>query len=594
MNTLVVLGGPDGERDISFLLEATRLLAASLDVDTTLATVARLSLPHPGSWCLVDLCEGDAIRRVAVVHPDPAHQALAEQLSEGWPPWRDNAPGCSSITRTTRTQIVFPVPDAMLVSTAGSPENLALLRDLGIGCFMTIPLVVGSEVLGAITYVSPDYDHPFSELEQLLAEDLAARCAIAIQNSRSLRRAERALAEAELSEERFSRTISIAAEAIISVDEGQRIVLFNEGAEHIFGYAKAEIIGQHLNLLLPLRARDVHGQHVAAFGRSPEVARRMGQRHQISGRRKNGEEFPAEASISKFDLGGERVYTVVLRDITEAENAKLGLEHLLGAVTQANHDRARLIRGVTHDVKNPLGAADGYAQLLEMELQGKLGDEQMAIVAGVRRGIRHALAIIADLLDVSRAESSGLSVRPERIDLAAVVSGAIEDHRGAAEAAGHTLVPMLSPTDEAEPVGVSADPARVREVLDNLVSNAIKYTPAPGRISISTAVVSDGHGPGPGGWVAAHVRDNGPGVPEDERERIFGEFHRLHANRDAIGHGVGLAISRRIARLMGGEITVGGTLGEGAVFSLWLPVETDATREGPVDADLSTMVGASR
>lgn len=126
--------------------------------------------------------------------------------------------------------------------------------------------------------------------------------------------------------------------------------------------------------------------------------------------------------------------------ISEAENAKLALEHLLGVVTEANHNRARLIRGVTHDVKNPLGAADGYAQLLEMELQGKLGDEQMAIVAGVRRSIRHALAIITDLLDVSRAESSGLSLRPERIDLAAIVSEAIEDHRGAAETAGHTLV----------------------------------------------------------------------------------------------------------------------------------------------------------
>jgi signal transduction histidine kinase len=92
-------------------------------------------------------------------------------------------------------------------------------------------------------------------------------------------------------------------------------------------------------------------------------------------------------------------------------------------------------------VKNPLGAADGYAQLLEMELKGKLGDEQMAVVAGVRRGIRDALAIIADLLDVSRAESSGLSVRPERIDLAAVVSEAIEDHRGAAETVCHHARP---------------------------------------------------------------------------------------------------------------------------------------------------------
>lgn len=560
------------ERDLFFLVEATRLLAGSLDVETTLATVARLSLPHLGSWCMVDLMEAGHMRRLAIIHPDPDKQALAEQLLEGWPPLRDDPLGVPSAMRTRRSQVVFPVTDEMLIAAARSPRNLAILRALEIGSFVTIPLLARGDVLGAITYVSPNHGDSFTELDLVLGEDLAARIATAIDNSRLMRHAQRALAAAELAEERFSRIIAIAAEAIISVDEAQRVILFNEGAEHIFGYSGGEIMGQPLAVLLPEHARAVHDRHVRAFGESPEVARRMGHRHEIAGRRKNGEEFPAEASISKLEVGGERVYTVVLRDTTEARNAVLAQEKLLLAVTQATEARTRLLRGVTHDVKNPLGAADGFAQLLELELRGTLLPEQAKLVAGVRRGIRGALAIITDLLDLSLAESGGLPVHRERVDLALVAGEALEDHRGVAEATGHVLV-----WEGGAPVPVCTDPVRVREVLGNLLTNAIKYTPAPGRISLHIETDAGGTPGGALRWVAVHVRDNGPGIPLEARESIFGEFLRLHSAEQASGHGLGLSISRQIARLLDGDLTVSGEPGEGATFSLWLPADPAAS-----------------
>src|SRR5690606_8477131 len=188
---------PLRERDASFLLDATRLLAQSLDVETTLASVARLSLPYFGSWCVVDVCEGDQMRRVAIIHPDPQAQPLADELLTRWPPERDDPLGVPSVVRTRKSQVVFPVTDEMLIKSARSPENLAILRALEIGSFMTVPLLARDQVLGAITYVSPNHGDSFSKRDLDLAEDLATRCAIAIDNSRLLHTAEAARAEAE-------------------------------------------------------------------------------------------------------------------------------------------------------------------------------------------------------------------------------------------------------------------------------------------------------------------------------------------------------------------------------------------------------------
>jgi signal transduction histidine kinase len=196
-NTLEDRPEPVRERDLSFLLDATRLLSHSLDVETTLASVARLSLPHFGSWCMVDLCEGDHMRRVAIIHPDPEAQSLADELLTGWPPLRDDPLGVPSVVRTRESQVVFPVTDEMLIEAARSPENLAILRALEIGSFMSVPLLARDQVLGAITYVSPNHGDSFSERDLALAEDLATRCAIAIDNSRLLHTAEAAQAEAE-------------------------------------------------------------------------------------------------------------------------------------------------------------------------------------------------------------------------------------------------------------------------------------------------------------------------------------------------------------------------------------------------------------
>lgn len=196
---------------LTVLLQATRILASSLDLETTLASVARLSLPHLGSWCIVDLCDGVSMRRLAIIHPDPAQQWLADRLLPAWPPHRNDPLGAPSAVRTGRSEVVFPITDQMLTEAAGSVENLELLRALQIGGVMTIPMIARGSVLGAITYVCPNHGDFFSQRDLVLAEDLAARCAIAIDNARLFKVALDARREAEqanLAKMRFLSTMS--------------------------------------------------------------------------------------------------------------------------------------------------------------------------------------------------------------------------------------------------------------------------------------------------------------------------------------------------------------------------------------------------
>jgi signal transduction histidine kinase len=213
-----------------------------------------------------------------------------------------------------------------------------------------------------------------------------------------------------------------------------------------------------------------------------------------------------------------------------------------------------------------------------MEVKAPVHPDQRPLLAGIRRSVDAALAIIADLLDLARADSGGLTVNRVEIDLRAIAREAAEGHRPSAEAAGHR-VEVDAPQEKLK---LYTDPARVGQVLGNLLSNAIKYTPPPGRITVRCRIGGPGEAPAEGRWATIEVSDTGPGIPAGQREAIFDEFTRLEDGGEQAGHGLGLAIARRVARLLGGDLTVGDAPGGGASFVLWLPLREEATaRPGP-------------
>jgi signal transduction histidine kinase len=224
------------------------------------------------------------------------------------------------------------------------------------------------------------------------------------------------------------------------------------------------------------------------------------------------------------------------------------------------------MRGFSHDVKNPIGAADGFAELLSMGVYGDLTEAQQASIERMRRSIHTALALIDDLHELSRAETGMVALTRETVDLGELARALGEEYHAAAAASGLAL----SVTVEQGDTVVETDRARVRQIAANLLSNAIKYTDS-GSVEVrvrSRPATSQGDD---GGWALLEFADSGIGIAEDKQSYIFEEFSRLH-DGDRAGAGLGLAISKLLAQALGGRISVESEVGAGSTFTLWLPL----------------------
>ncbi|MGH7466705.1 MAG: sensor histidine kinase [Longimicrobiales bacterium] len=252
------------------------------------------------------------------------------------------------------------------------------------------------------------------------------------------------------------------------------------------------------------------------------------------------------------------------RLLEESEERRQELERM-------TESRALLLRGFSHDLKNPLWAADGFLQLLDLGVRGNLSDEQQDSVRHARRSLQAAFKLLQDLIDLARAGIGRIELNPAPLDVSDAIAEVVEDHRAGAEA---KKIRMELRVDIDLP-NLQTDGLRVRQILGNLLSNAIKYTPDNGRVNVCAQrrdIVDDGTHQK---WLAAEVTDSGPGIRLEDQALVFQEFVRLDNGSDRPGAGIGLAISQRVAHALGGRITLQSELGAGSTFTLWLPLATD-------------------
>jgi len=447
------------------------------------------------------------------------------------------------------------VPGTGLIGRVASTGRPELVRDLsaepsfrrelpaeaGLRSGLFFPILVGPEVVGVLEFFAPAGAEVDEGLVDLMSQ-------IGVQLGRVVERV-RAEERLRLSEAKFAGIMSISSDAVVSVDEDQRITFFNLGAEQIFGYTAEEALGQHLDILIPERLREVHRQHVKEFGKGPIVARRMGERGQITGRRKNGEIFPADASISKLEVAGRKIFTAVLRDVTERVRAEEEL-------ARSNAELEQFAYVASHDLQEPLRMVASYTQLLARRYGDRLDDDAREFIGFAVDGVTRMQALINDLLAFSRVGTRGGTFVPTPAD--SVLQRTLVNLGPSIEESGATVTHHDLPT-------VTVDAMQLGQVFQNLIGNALKFhrPNEPPRVHISARRGTDE-------WIFT-VSDQGIGIAPEYADRIFVLFQRLHSRAEYPGTGIGLAICKKIVERHGGRIWFDSTPGEGTAFHFSIP-----------------------
>ncbi len=353
--------------------------------------------------------------------------------------------------------------------------------------------------------------------------------------------------------------IDIAGDAMIATNKEQQIVLFNRAAELTFGYSVGEIIGRSLDVLLPERFTNVHHSHIEHFIKAPIAAKYMHNRSKIYCLRADGNEFPAEASISKLDNGEETLLLVILRDITEREKAEAELRATVTRQKEINDLKSRFISIVSHELRTPLAIIQSSNELLEHYGDKMPLDRKQECFQQITDQVRHLSDLIEDTLMVTKNDTVGMRFDPQIDDLERFCYSVVNKFELTNDR-NHQLVFTAQGAANA----ISFDKKLLWQALTNLISNAIKYSPDGGRIDVGLICSPDDH-------IYIQVKDNGIGIPEKDQKQIFENFHRASNVGTIPGTGLGLVIARQSVVAHGGELTFESREGIGTTFSISIP-----------------------
>jgi PAS domain S-box-containing protein len=367
-----------------------------------------------------------------------------------------------------------------------------------------------------------------------------------------IRRRKQAEMALQGSEARMRAIFETAVDGIIMIDERGIVDRVNPAAEHLFGYSEAELRGQNISILMPEPHRSAHDGYLAHYLATGEQ-RIIGKGREVAGRRKDGSVFPLDLAVSEMRVGTRRMFTGIVRDITDRKRAEEQNRALLQELSSANEELTNFAYVVSHDLKAPLRGIGSLADWLATDYADKFSAEGKEHMRLLVNRVHRMGALIDGILQYSRVGRVREAAHP--VDLNKLVADVVDLQA----APPHIAIRI----ETALPV-VTMEPTRIEQVFHNLLSNAIKYMDKPqGEIGIGCTDM--------GREWRFYVRDNGPGIEQRHFERIFQLFQTLAARDRVESTGVGLALVKKIVELYRGQVWLESTPGQGSCFYFTLP-----------------------
>ena len=512
----------------AFIAEASELLSTSMEYEETLERLAQLAVPRLADWCSIDMVgEGGAIERLVVAHEDPEKVRWAQELQERYPPDLDSAHGVGYVIRTGEPEFLPEIPREFLDDVIGDDEELRrIVNELGLHSTICVPLSARGRVLGALTLIAAETHPPYTQGDFALAIELARRAGILVDNARLFRVAEQGANAA--------RALAYVADGVVLLDREGLVRHWNPAAAAITGVTEDEALGHPVEELLP--AWESLFAHVPLVQTGEQAAQPVTVPMMIQGRER-------WVSASGVDFGEGTVYA--LRDVTD--------EHALETA------RAEFVATASHELRTPLAAVYGAIRTLRRDDLQLSRDDEDAFLEMIESEAGHLSQIVDQILLAGQLDADAVEIELTDCDPAVIASSVIES-------ASVSL-----------PVGVSlrmtqngkqrivCDENKLRQVLANLIDNAVKYSPDGGEVEVRLAAET--------GECQIEVADEGLGIPSSELERIFEKFYRLdpQQTRGVGGSGLGLYICRELVERMNGRLEVDSEPGRGSCFTVALP-----------------------
>jgi PAS domain S-box-containing protein len=357
------------------------------------------------------------------------------------------------------------------------------------------------------------------------------------------------ISERKQAEERMRLVVESAPNAMVLVNQEGMITLVNSQTEKLFGWSRRELVGRGLETLIPGRFKENHPQYRMSFFAGPKV-RPMGAGRELYALKKDGTEFPVEIGLNPIHSPEGNLVLASITDITERK------------LLEANRLKSDFLANMSHELRTPLNAVLGFSELLIDRKVGELNAKQLEYLNDIHVSASHLLRLINDVLDLSKIEAGKTDLRTETFSVAEVIEGVINVLRPIANKKQVVVTHGLS----AEVSNVCLDKNKFRQVLFNLLSNAIKFSKEHGLVSIETLPAADGN-------FILKVIDQGIGISSENLKKLFIPFVQLDTglSRHFEGSGLGLALTKSLVALHGGEVSVESVLGRGSTFSVALP-----------------------